>query len=144
MFVTYIAAHSNARIPNPPREARDGSCILMDTSRIHFRWATIGTPRLKTVKLHLSQHSSKRFLQDSTISVNQTTSKLSVIKQPFYCTHRFCGPGIWAEQRRDGLSPLHNVWGLSWKTQRLGIEIIWRYLHLRVSRLMLTIVWNFR
>ena len=31
-------------ILNPPREARDQTCVLMDTSEIHFRWATTGTP----------------------------------------------------------------------------------------------------
>jgi len=34
-------------IPDPLREARDGNCILMDISWIHFPCATIGTPRLK-------------------------------------------------------------------------------------------------
>ena len=29
---------------NPLSRARDGSCILMDTSRVRFCWATIGTP----------------------------------------------------------------------------------------------------
>ena len=53
-------SHSNARsepvcdlhpiswqrwIPNPMSEARDRTCILMDTSLIHFRCATIGTPK---------------------------------------------------------------------------------------------------
>ena len=32
-------------IPDPPSEARDRICILMDTRRIHFRCATVGTPR---------------------------------------------------------------------------------------------------
>ena len=31
-------------IPNPLDEARDQTCILMDTSQIHFRCATVGTP----------------------------------------------------------------------------------------------------
>ena len=38
---TYIAAHSNA---GPLRRARDQTRILMDTSRVHYRWATVGTP----------------------------------------------------------------------------------------------------
>ena len=32
-------------ILNPLSKARDGTCLLMDTSRIGFRWATMGTPR---------------------------------------------------------------------------------------------------
>ena len=38
------------RILNPLREARDWTHILMDTSQIHFCWATTGTPEalLKT------------------------------------------------------------------------------------------------
>ena len=33
-------------IPNPMSEARDGNCILMDTSQIHFCCATVGIPTL--------------------------------------------------------------------------------------------------
>ena len=32
------------RLLNPLSKARDRTCILMDTSQIHFRWATMGTP----------------------------------------------------------------------------------------------------
>ena len=34
------------RIPDPPSEARDRTCILMDPSRIHFCCTTMGTPRI--------------------------------------------------------------------------------------------------
>ena len=34
------------QIPYPLSEARDQTCILMDTSRIHFCCATMGTPRM--------------------------------------------------------------------------------------------------
>ena len=34
------------RILDPMSEARDQTCILMDTSRIHFHCATTGTPVL--------------------------------------------------------------------------------------------------
>ena len=30
--------------PNPLREARDRTHILTDTSQVHYRWATAGTP----------------------------------------------------------------------------------------------------
>ena len=43
MSATYTTAHSNARSLTL-NEARDQTCILMDTSCIHFRWATTGTP----------------------------------------------------------------------------------------------------
>ena len=33
-------------ISNPVSKARDQTCILMDTSSIHFRWATTGIPKL--------------------------------------------------------------------------------------------------
>ena len=33
-------------IPNPLSEARDPTCILMDTSQVHFCWATTGTPSI--------------------------------------------------------------------------------------------------
>ena len=32
------------RILNPLSEAKDWTQILLDTSRVHFRWATAGTP----------------------------------------------------------------------------------------------------
>ena len=32
------------QILNPLREARDRTCVLMDTSQIRFCWATMGTP----------------------------------------------------------------------------------------------------
>ena len=34
------------QIPNPLREARDQTCILVDTSQIHFHCTTTGTPNL--------------------------------------------------------------------------------------------------
>ena len=34
------------QILNPLSESRDWTCILMDTSQIGFRWATMGTPVL--------------------------------------------------------------------------------------------------
>ena len=32
------------QIPNPPSKARDWTYILMETRRIHFHWAMMGTP----------------------------------------------------------------------------------------------------
>ena len=34
------------QLPDPLREARDGTCILVYTIQIHFHWATTGTPTL--------------------------------------------------------------------------------------------------
>ena len=34
------------RILNPPSKARDGTCILVDGSRVPYYWATVGTPVL--------------------------------------------------------------------------------------------------
>ena len=31
-------------IPNPLSEARDRTCILLDTCQVHYHWATTGTP----------------------------------------------------------------------------------------------------
>ena len=42
----YTTAHGNARSSKPLSEARDRTCILMDTSWIHYRWAMKGTPTL--------------------------------------------------------------------------------------------------
>ena len=39
-------------ILNPLSEARDWTCILMDTSQVHYRWATVGTPREETINIH--------------------------------------------------------------------------------------------
>ena len=39
--VTYPAAHGNA---GPLSKSKDRTCPLMDTSRIRFCWATMGTP----------------------------------------------------------------------------------------------------
>ena len=39
------------RIPNPLRDARDQTLILMDTSWICFHYATMGTPRSKFLNL---------------------------------------------------------------------------------------------
>ena len=38
-------------ILNPLIEARDVTCILMEISRVHYRWATTGTPRLLLLNL---------------------------------------------------------------------------------------------
>ena len=32
-------------IPNPARGTREHTCILMDTSQIHFQWPTLGIPK---------------------------------------------------------------------------------------------------
>ena len=32
------------RIPNPLSKSRDGTRIVMDTSEVHYCWATVGTP----------------------------------------------------------------------------------------------------
>ena len=42
-------------ILNPLSEARDRTCIFMDTSRIHFCWATKGTPGLLLIWKELSR-----------------------------------------------------------------------------------------
>ena len=34
------------QVLNPPSEAKDQTCVLMDTSQICFCWATMGTPFL--------------------------------------------------------------------------------------------------
>ena len=34
------------QVPNPLSKARDWICILIDTSQIHFHWATMGTPKV--------------------------------------------------------------------------------------------------
>ena len=38
------------RILNPLSKARDRTCILMDASRVHYLWATTGTPQDKYFK----------------------------------------------------------------------------------------------
>ena len=55
MSSTYARAHGNfwqRRILNPLIEARDGTCILVDTSQVHFRWTTTGTPRHRFQDFH--------------------------------------------------------------------------------------------
>ena len=46
------------RIPDPLSEARDRTCVLMDTSQICFHWATMGTPC--TFLMYIIQY--KKFL----------------------------------------------------------------------------------
>ena len=41
-------------IPNPLREARDQTCILVDTSRIHFRCTMTGIPLGKFLNCYVS------------------------------------------------------------------------------------------
>ena len=42
--VTYAIVHSNAGSFNPLSKARDGTCVLMDTSWVRYHCATGGTP----------------------------------------------------------------------------------------------------
>ena len=44
MSAIYTTAHGNAGSFNPLSKARDRTYILMDSSQIHFCWATMGTP----------------------------------------------------------------------------------------------------
>ena len=41
---TYATAHGHAGSPNPLSEARERTCILMDTRQVRFHAATMGTP----------------------------------------------------------------------------------------------------
>ena len=40
------------QMPKPPIEARDQTCILMETSQIHFCCATTGTPKRNKILTH--------------------------------------------------------------------------------------------
>ena len=42
---TYTTAHGNMKILNLLTESRDQTDILMDTSQVHYHWATMGTPK---------------------------------------------------------------------------------------------------
>ena len=44
MAAAYTTAHGNAGIPDPLSRARDQTHFLMDTSWVHYCWATMGTP----------------------------------------------------------------------------------------------------
>jgi len=46
---TYTTAHGN-----PLNKGRNWTWILMDTSGIHYRWATMGTPQLTCFKVYNS------------------------------------------------------------------------------------------
>ena len=48
--VTYTTAQAMPD-PNPLSEARDRTCILMDTSQICFCCATVGTPYIQFLKI---------------------------------------------------------------------------------------------
>ena len=41
----YITCSRQHQIPYPLREARAGTCVLMDTSQIRFHFTTTGTPK---------------------------------------------------------------------------------------------------
>ena len=43
------------QIPNPLSEARDPTCIFVDTSHIHFHWAMTGPPPLFLIAVHVDQ-----------------------------------------------------------------------------------------
>ena len=43
---TYTTAHSNARSFDPLSKARDGTQILIDSSRVCFHCTTAGTPKI--------------------------------------------------------------------------------------------------
>ena len=44
VFDTHYSSWQHIGILNPPSKARDGTHILMDTSLVHYFWATMGTP----------------------------------------------------------------------------------------------------
>ena len=46
----YTTAHDNAGSLTHWAKARDRTCVLVDTSQIHFCWATVGTPKLNSLK----------------------------------------------------------------------------------------------
>ena len=52
------------RILNPLSKARDRTCILMDLSWVHYRWATMGTPRLNLSIEFIVSMVSSGFLAD--------------------------------------------------------------------------------
>ena len=57
-----VSSHSSQQcwILNPLSEARDRTCVLMDTSRIHFHWATTGTPLAWILKEELGVYQANK------------------------------------------------------------------------------------
>ena len=60
--VTYTTAHRNA-VLNPLSKARDPTCILMDTSWIHFCCVTTETPRDHFLERLSNWHASRRIIR---------------------------------------------------------------------------------
>ena len=50
------------QILNPLNEAKDQTCILMDTSQVHYSWATMGTPRAAVLS-GLTRQQLRRYLE---------------------------------------------------------------------------------
>ena len=72
-------------ILNPLIEAKDQNCVLMNTSQIHFRWATMGIPDwiafycifLPHLRIHSSITGNLGYFY-SLASVNNATMKIGV------------------------------------------------------------------
>ena len=55
--------------PQPTEQGQDRTCILMDTSQIHFHWATIGPPLFMILEAKFSSWLSKH-IEAHTIFIN--------------------------------------------------------------------------
>ena len=72
-------------IPDPLKEARDRTCVLMDTSRIHFCWATTGTPYLDFLNIN-KRTSGERMGEYITLKWKKGKLNLWKIKMNFKVT----------------------------------------------------------
>ena len=104
-------SHSNARpqphlrptphsgqhwILNTLSEARDWTCILMNTSQIHFCWATMGTPHffflLVNVILWCYRFDEKGTLRSRASSYHNGSGKAGIAFMAMRWKHAFCLP----------------------------------------------------
>lgn len=107
LFIGFHQQGSTGKKSEEGRKVRSGYLFSHLPPYRGFGWASPqkGTAPAKWLSLPVP----------GTTAEYQTTSKLSVVNQPFSFVRGLWGLGLWKGHSRDGRSLFHNIWGLSWK-----------------------------
>ena len=104
LSLVYNLYHSSRqrRITNPLIEARDWTRVLMDTSRIRFRWATTGTP-WSWILNPLCHSRKSKLLCFCSLHLSDMTLKLLLLLLSIYLHHQTSS--MWGKALRSGMYP---------------------------------------
>ena len=96
------------RIPNPLREVRDGTLVLMDTRQAHYHWATTETPPFILIVICYYSSKSNLFFSYFFSRVNVPLSFSSLYHIPSRSLETKFGRHLWIISIITWVTSLHH------------------------------------